>query len=64
MKQYQRRALTEKKELDRKIDRSKDFLVHPPKISERDIRLLREQLGYMHSYSRVLGERIRGFESC
>lgn len=62
MRQYQKRVVTEKKDLDQKIKSLEKFLANPPKIGKQDIWLLGQQLEHMRHYSGVLGERIRRFE--
>jgi hypothetical protein len=65
MKPHQERVVEEKKDLDGKIDRLKVFVGGETfnTLDEDEQDLLEEQLGIMHDYSRILGERIAGFKS-
>lgn len=64
---YQQRVVTEKDELDLKIDSLKNFIyddnnkLYAGLSGNEQVRLL-NQLEVMKSYSKILGERIAAFE--
>lgn len=59
MQKYVERMFLEKKELDGRISRAKKAVENPPYGADSEsIGLLKEQLGYMESYSAVLQKRI------
>jgi len=64
MKAYQQRAIDEKRELDKKVNRLNTFLGSEVFGSlpapERD-RMIRQSV-HMEAYATVLGERIAAFE--
>ena len=64
MKEYQKRVVQEKKELDEKMLKLKEFFDSDTfKALDEDERFrLHRQAIYMDSYSTVLGERIEAFE--
>lgn len=60
MENYQKRVITEKEELDKKIERLREFYFSPRfnEIPPMQQTLLKAQLGTMVAYSEVLGARI------
>jgi hypothetical protein len=60
---YQERVVDEKRQLDEKIELLTTFLNSKAALDvlEDEQQRLVRQLGIMHLYSRVLGERIKGF---
>lgn len=64
MQPHQQRVVDEKKDLDEKISKLRDFQNASPiwkKLPLEQKTLLRSQLGYMVNYSVVLNERINLF---
>lgn len=64
MKPYQERVIQEKKELDEKMDKLRNFInAGCPGVGSNDaeVKRLSRQMEYMFDYSRVLGERIAAF---
>lgn len=62
MKQYQKRVILEKKELDKKINKLEKFIDDPPgTVTTKEFSRLKRQLGLMKGYSDVLAERINDF---
>lgn len=63
LKPHQERVVEEKKDLDTKIDKLKDFVegpVHGTLVEEEQKRLA-TQLHHMKEYATVLGQRIAAF---
>ncbi|MBR3197089.1 MAG: hypothetical protein IKF66_01160 [Methanobrevibacter sp.] len=59
MQKYVERMFSEKKELDGRISRAKKAVESPPYGADSEsIELLKEQVGYMESYSSILQKRI------
>jgi len=58
MEDYQERVVEEKKELDFKIEKLEGYIL---KNVTNTFDILNEQLVVMHSYSRILRERIGDF---
>jgi len=62
MKLYQKRMLTEKKELDGKISRLEHFILEPPDgVPLTELSRMKDQLKHMQGYSQILAERIHTF---
>ena len=62
MKQYQKRVVLEKEELDKKITKLADFLKSPPStVVVKELQRMKRQLALMKAYSDVLHERISAF---
>lgn len=62
MKDYQRRAILEKEELDKKIAKLEKFLEDPPgTVVTKEVSRMGRQLALMKGYSDVLAERISDF---
>ena len=64
MKSHQQRVVTEKKELDTKLDALNVFISEDPTFKELPIleqARLKEQRHHMSAYSAVLGRRIEYF---
>lgn len=58
MKDYQRRIVQEKVDLDKKIKKLEKFLESPPiSLAVVDVRLMNTQLQLMRAYSDVLTQR-------
>jgi hypothetical protein len=65
MEAYQERVVTERDELEEKIEKLVAFMFHSGHfqgIPEREQDLLNRQLEAMREYSSILEERIEGFE--
>lgn len=62
MKQYQKRVILEKEELDKKITKLETFLENPPDtlVVKEKIRM-NTQLKLMQAYSDILAQRIAVF---
>lgn len=59
MQEYVKRMIIEKKELDGRISKAKKAVENPPYGADSEsINLLKEQIGFMESYSAVLEKRI------
>ena len=63
MPDYQERARKELEALDERIVKLENFLLSDAikKLNAQDGSLLRQQLGTMRDYSRILTERVKGF---
>lgn len=63
MQPHQERVVTEKKELDEKIEKLKAFFDNPIylNVPEAEGIRLQKQFGSMEEYSKILGERIAAF---
>ena len=62
MKQYQKRVVLEKEELDKKITKLAVFLKDPPgTVVVKELQRMKRQLALMKGYSDVLHERISAF---
>lgn len=62
MKQYQKRVILEKEELDKKITKLEAFLENPPEtVSVKEKTDMNTQLKLMQGYSDVLTRRISRF---
>ena len=62
MKDYQKRVVKEKKELDKKHESLEIFLMGSESLSKVDRGLLVTQYSIMDAYSRILGMRINNFD--
>lgn len=63
---YQQRVVEEKRELDEKLEKLRDFIFHNAvfrTLPPRERQLLVRQQTAMATYSRVLRERIETFET-
>lgn len=62
MTEWQDRVVKERDDLYVKVLKLEEFLGKDPvEVSKYDLSLLKEQLGHMREYYRVLGERIMRF---
>lgn len=64
MQSFQERVITEKKELDEKLDKLKFFIEESPTfktLAEDEQKRLNRQFDFMVEYSNVLGQRINAF---
>lgn len=63
--EWQKRVIEEKQELDARRERLAAFMAGDafPKLSYREMSLLRQQQAAMSDYSEALGGRIRGWPS-
>lgn len=64
MQPHQDRVVTEKKELDEKLDKLKAFIETNPifkTLPQTEQLLLNRQYDAMAEYSHILGQRINGF---
>lgn len=65
MQPHQERAVTEKKELDEKIDKLKAFIMENPvfkTLPADEQKRLNRQCDVMIEYSKILGARIEAFK--
>jgi hypothetical protein len=64
MKDYQQRVVNERADLDQKIAALQDFISGERFVNVREAEQerLKKQFNAMREYSRILGERIVGFE--
>ena len=67
MQPHEERVIAEKRELDEKLAKLKDFCFTPglttfSRLSPEDRDLLEDQFTYMQKYSEILGKRIARFE--